>query len=143
MEVTLRRTEPVRAVIERLQAQYADLEGAQQALRDDPAAMEGVYWFKELANDPSIVAEDVTTTSLVEIDPATLPKLTVKRQHLLEVLRSLTHATVQDVARATGRNYKNVHDDLAILEEIGFVQSHRHGQDRIVEAFPAELIIAA
>lgn len=143
MEVTIRRTEPVRAIIERIQSQYGDLDGAKQALHDDPSAMEAVYWFKELANNPGIVDEDATTTSDVEVDPAKLPKLTAKRQELLARLRTLHHATIKDVAKATGRNYKNVHDDLAVLEDIGFIQSHRHGKDRIVEAFESQLIISA
>ncbi len=143
MEVTLQRTEPVRAVIERMQAIYGDLAGAQAALATDPVAREAVYWFKELANDSGVLDEDVTTTSLVEVDPAKLSKLTAKRQALLSTLRGLKHASIKDVAEAVGRNYKNVHDDLAVLEDIGFVQSHRHGQDRIVEAFASQLTITS
>ncbi len=143
MEVTLRRTEPVSAIIERIQAQYGDLDGAREALMADPAATEAVYWFKELAKDPAITNETVTTTSLVEFDPANLPKLTTTRQALLRQVRAMKHATIQDVVKASGRDYKNVHDDLGILESLGFVQSHRHGKDRIVEAFDAELVIAS
>ncbi len=143
MEVTIRRTEPVSAIIERIQAEYGDLEGAQEALKSDPSAMEATYWFKELAKDPSIINETTTTTSLVDVDPANLPKLTTTRQDLLKQVRTMTHATIQDVVNATGRNYKNVHDDLNLLESLGFIQSHRHGKERIVEAFAAELIIAA
>lgn len=143
MEVTIRRKEPVSAIIERIQAQYGDLEGAKSALEADPAAMEAVYWFKELAHDPAIVNEEATTTSLVEVDPANLPKLTTARQVLLKRVREMKHATIQDVVEASGRNYKNVHDDIKILEALGFIQSHRHGKVRIVEAFDAELIIAA
>lgn len=143
MEVTIRRTEPVSAIIERIQAQYGDPEGAQQALANDPSAMEAVYWFKELENDSSIIRDAATTTSLVEVDPANLPKLTTKRQELLKQVRGLKHATIQDVVKATGRNYKNVHDDITVLEALGFIQSHRHGKERIVEAFDAELVIAA
>ncbi len=142
MEVTIRRKEPVSAIIERLQATYGDLEGAQEALATDTSAMEAVYWFKELAKDPSIVDSEATTTTLVEVDPAKLPKITVKRQELLRRVRALHHATIQDVVNATGRNYKNVHDDINVLEDLGFIQSHRHGKDRVVEAFDAELIIA-
>ena len=143
MEVTIRRTEPVSAIIERFEAQYGDLKGAQRALKNNPAAIEAVYWFKELGNNPSIVDESATTTSLVEVDPADLPKLTTKRQELLKQVRGLKHATIQDVVTASGRNYKNVHEDINVLEALGFIQSHRHGKERIVEAFDAELVIAA
>jgi len=143
MEVTIRRKEPVSAIIERIQAQYTNLKGAKRALETDPSAMEAVYWFKELAKDPAILSEDATTTSLVEVDPANLPKLTTTRQDLLKTVRGLNHATIQDVVTASGRNYKNVHDDINILESLGFIQSHRHGKERIVEAFDAELVIAA
>ena len=143
MEVTIRRTEPVRAIIERIQAKYGDLAGAKHVLETDPTAIEAVYWFKELANDPNIIDEKATTTSLVEVDPSKLQKLTVKRQELLQCVKAMRHATIQEVAKATGRDYKNVHDDINVLEDIGFIQSHRHGKDRIVEAFDSELIIAA
>jgi hypothetical protein len=143
MEVTIRRTEPVGAIIERIHAQYGDLDGAERALATDPAAMEAVYWFKELAKDPAIVNETATTTSLVDVDPANLPKLTTARQNLLKKVRGMKHATIQDVVKASGRNYKNVHDDITVLEALGFIQSHRHGKERIVEAFDAELVIAA
>lgn len=143
MEVTIRRTEPVSSIIERIHAQYGDLQNAERALEKDPAAMEAVYWFKELATNPNIAGEVATSTSVVEVDPADLPKLTTARQELLKQLRAMKHATIQDVVKASGRNYKNVHDDINVLESLGFIQSHRHGKERVVEAFQAELIIAA
>ena len=143
MEVTIRRYEPVSAIIERIQAQYQDLAGAKEALANNPTAQEAIYWFKELARNPAIVDETATTTTLIDVDPADLPKLTVSRQDLLRTIRQMKHATIQDVAQATGRNYKNVHADIQVLEALGFIQSHRHGKKRIVEGYEAELVIAA
>lgn len=143
MEVQLIRKEPVRAIIERLEAKYHDLAGAEAALPDDPEAMEAVYWFKELRADPSVRDDEATSTSIVDIDPRDLAKLTDARRGLLELVRTMEHASLRDIERASGRDYRNVHADIQILERMGFVQTHRHGKVRIAQAYPAELRIAS
>lgn len=60
-------------------------------------------------------------------------ELTPARIDLLETLRQCGPCSVYALAKTTGRNYSNVHGDVAKLEEHGLV--HRTPQDTVFVPF--------
>ena len=73
-----------------------------------------------------------------------LKYLTPKRMELLEELHKIGHITTHALSRQLGRHYKNVHDDVKILESLGLVEKDEDGRiftpyDKIL----AELRLAA
>lgn len=61
--------------------------------------------------------------------------LTPARLDLLNTLRSLGPVSVYALAKASGRNYSNVHADIARLEELGLVG--RTDDDMVTVPFDA------
>jgi predicted transcriptional regulator len=60
---------------------------------------------------------------------ALLSTLTSKRWELLKMLRASGPMSVYALAKALGRDYKNVHGDVAELEEVGIIT--RTDDDRV------------
>jgi predicted transcriptional regulator len=59
--------------------------------------------------------------------PALLAALTLRRWQMLERLRAGGPMTIFALARHLGRNYKNVHTDVARFAELGLVERRRDG----------------
>jgi predicted transcriptional regulator len=73
-----------------------------------------------------------------------LRSLTPGRWRLLKTLRGSGPVSVRALARTLGRDYKNVHTDVKVLQTLGLIE--RVEEDRIVvpwEALIAELRLAA
>ncbi len=64
----------------------------------------------------------------IELDEDSLSKLTPRRIEILDRLSSMNVRSINDLASKTGRDIKNVHRDLKVLEELGFVQLERRGR---------------
>lgn len=62
-------------------------------------------------------------------------ELTPARLDLLNTLRGLGPSSVYALAKAAGRNYSNVHADVARLVELGLVE--RNGDDTVDVKFDA------
>jgi len=56
-----------------------------------------------------------------------LSHLTAARMELLEYLRQQGACSVYRLAKAAGRNYSNVHRDVAALEDLGLVERDAAG----------------
>jgi len=54
-------------------------------------------------------------------------ELTPARLDLLDTLRRVGPCSVYAVAKAAGRNYSNVHTDVARLEELGLIERSEDG----------------
>jgi len=73
-----------------------------------------------------------------------LRHLTPARWALLKALRGLGPSSVRALARALGRDYKNVHSDVAVLEPLGLVARTRKRQIHVPwETVVAEMRLAA
>lgn len=53
--------------------------------------------------------------------------ITPRRFDLLEELHRIGGMSIKALARHLGRNYKNVHDDVKALEEIGLIERQENG----------------
>jgi len=63
-----------------------------------------------------------------ETAPLLLSHLTGSRMELLDRLRRTGPCNVAQLAKSAGRNYSNVHRDVAALEELGLVERNAAGQ---------------
>lgn len=54
--------------------------------------------------------------------PTLLKYLTPKRFELLSVLHSMGHASINALAKSLHRQYRNVFDDVKLLERLGLVE---------------------
>ncbi|HTQ77302.1 MAG TPA: MarR family transcriptional regulator [Burkholderiales bacterium] len=71
--------------------------------------------------------------------PLLLRTLSPARWQLLKRLRESGPATVLALAKALGRDYKNVHTDVARLAELGLIERTRGGVRVAWDAVRAEL----
>lgn len=62
---------------------------------------------------------------------ALVTELTPARIELLDTLRHLGLCSVHALAKTAGRNYSNVHTDVAALEKLGLVERRRGGTIRV------------
>jgi predicted transcriptional regulator len=97
------------------------IEKAKKILKD---AIEEAKEIKEF--------EDVTVFATVE---ALNKVLTVQRKRMLDVIRSTKITSINHLAKCLGRDVKNVHRDLKLLDAYGFVELKREGR-RIVPVVP-------
>lgn len=73
-----------------------------------------------------------------------LRALTAERWRLLEVLKDCGPESVRGLSRRLGRDYKNVHGDVRILEAIGLLERSDEGRLLVPwDAVVAELRLAA
>jgi predicted transcriptional regulator len=59
--------------------------------------------------------------------PALLAALTLRRWQMLEQLRAEGPMTIFALAKRLGRNYKNVHTDVARFANLGLIERRRDG----------------
>lgn len=59
--------------------------------------------------------------------PALLAALTLRRWQMLERLRAEGPMTIFALAKRLGRNYKNVHTDVARFVQLGLIERRRDG----------------
>ena len=75
---------------------------------------------------------DYVLDELRELTSAEMTLLTPKRLELLYGLASLQTKSINDLARKTRRNVKNVYQDLQVLKTLGFVTFRKMGNRNIV-----------
>ncbi len=71
---------------------------------------------------------DYSTEETVELDWSQFSKLTPRRLELLDHLSRLRVKSINDLAAKTGRDVKNIYNDLKVLEQLGFVRLMRQGR---------------
>lgn len=59
--------------------------------------------------------------------PALLKHLTPKRFELLSELRRLGHTSINALAKHLHRQYRNVFDDVKVMERLGLVEKDKSG----------------
>ncbi len=55
--------------------------------------------------------------------------LSPKRLELLKVIKEQEPASIKELAQLVGRNVRNVHRDLVLLEAVGLVKLNRKGKE--------------
>lgn len=90
----------------------------------------------------SEAGEDVRENHLTFENWETLVKvLTPKRMELLHHLRLHPMASIAELARALGRDYKRVHEDVEYLTELGLIERDDDGLRVEVEEIRAQIAI--
>jgi len=86
-----------------------------------------------LDGDPRRLDAVHRVTTIAELTPEDLGRLTVARLQLLDVLAaSSAPRNVTELADALGRDKKNVSEDLRLLEDLGLIESARKGREKRV-----------
>jgi len=75
---------------------------------------------------------DYAVEEMRELKPKETVLLTPKRLELLYSLASLRPESINDLARRTRRDVKNVYQDLTALRALGFVSFRKRGKRNIV-----------
>jgi len=75
---------------------------------------------------------DYVIEEMRDLEPKETTLLTPKRLELLSSLASLRPESINDLAQKTGRNVKNVYQDLKALKTLGFVTFKKRGKRNIV-----------
>jgi predicted transcriptional regulator len=84
---------------------------------------------------------DYYTEEIVDLDKEAASKLTPRRIELLDQISRSRANSINDLASKIGRNVKNVHNDLKILEALGFVELVSEGRKLIPELLVQEVTI--
>jgi len=84
---------------------------------------------------------DYSTEETVELDRNQVSNLTPRRIELLDQLSRLRVVSINDLASKVGRDVKNVHGDLKILEDLGFVRLTSQGRRIIPELLVHEITL--
>jgi len=83
---------------------------------------------------------DYTAEEVIDWKPELTAQLTPKRLELLRQLAALRVESINDLAQRVGRDVKNVHEDLTILNGLGFVKlSRRKGKALVPETSIKEI----
>ena len=72
-----------------------------------------------------------------------LSVLSARRLDLLKVLHELGPSSVRGLAKKLNRDYKNVHQDVALLEKVGLIQRRGDKVNAPWERIIAEIRLAA
>lgn len=107
----------------------------------EESAMEAVsVWERaERGIAPEAPAERLYFQSLETL----LSVLTTRRLDLLRVLHVSGPSSVRSLAKKLGRDYKNVHQDVALLEKVGLIQRKDGKVGAPWERIIAEIKLAA
>ncbi|RAU23184.1 hypothetical protein CU669_03225 [Paramagnetospirillum kuznetsovii] len=84
----------------------------------DAAKRFGDAWARAQAGDSVVPQDTVTFVSW----SALAPVMTDKRHELLRHLHQTPEKSIRALARALGRDYKRVHEDLTALATVGLVE---------------------
>jgi hypothetical protein len=83
---------------------------------------------------------DYAVEEIRDLKPKEILLLTPKRLELLYSLASLRPESINDLARKTRRDVKNVYQDLKMLKTLGFVSFKKRGKRNIVPETSVEEI---
>ncbi len=115
-----------REVLEEVQSKYGGIEGLRRYVErhpEDPLAEFVLRDAEYFQSHPEAAGREVTTgTTYVSWEPRDINKLTPERIRLLYRLRQKPAASIKSLAKAIGRDYKNVFNDLRTLEGLGLVR---------------------
>ena len=84
---------------------------------------------------------DYYTEETMELGWSEVSKLTPRRLELLDQLSRLRADSINDLAAKTGRDVKNIYNDLKVLEGLGFVRLVRQGRRTLPELLVQEVTL--
>lgn len=105
---------------------------AQAARKRAHEAQEDLWMLRLLEREPSRLDEELRVTDIGSLSLRDLALLTPSRLRLLQKLAAARRAyNVTGLARALGRDKKNVSRDVGILADLGLVRVVRRGRESI------------
>ena len=84
---------------------------------------------------------DYYTEEMMDLGRSEVSKLTPRRLEMLDQLSRLRADSINDLATKTGRDVKNVYNDLKVLEGLGFVRLVRQGRRTLPELLVQEVTL--
>ena len=84
---------------------------------------------------------DYYTNEDLDITPEEFKSLTPKRLELLDYLADEYTSSINELANRVGRDVKNVHSDLRVLEHLGFLRLVKEGKNLVPELLVQEVTI--
>ena len=84
---------------------------------------------------------DYFTEEILELEKEQFSRLTPRRIELLDHLSKYRVTSITDLASKTGRDVKNVYNDLKILDRLGFIRLVREGRRVVPELLVQEITI--
>jgi DNA-binding transcriptional ArsR family regulator len=104
-----------------------------EASAGDAQAEEDLFTLDRLEEDPDRLEGMHERTIITVLEPEELARRTEKRLSLLDRLANEPQAlNVSELARAIGRDKKNVSRDLELLETLGLVERIEAGREKLV-----------
>lgn len=124
-------------VLAALKNKYGSIKNVERKLgeREEPEMRDDYEVWKALQRGGKY------TESIRLEDEAVLSLLTPKRMELLEYLKTKHPKSILELASGLKRNYKNVYDDLVLLEEYGIVERSGNGKRRVPLCKVAEIVV--
>lgn len=77
----------------------------------------------------------------LDLSPQEYEKITPRRIELLDSLMNNRVSSINELAKVVGRDVKNVHGDLKILESLGFISFEREGRSLVPEVLVYEITL--
>jgi len=100
------------------------------ASRSDPEAKDDLFELRMLDEDPTRLDLVVETTTIMELEPGDIGRLTPERIRLLDHLASEPQPpNLSQLSAALGRDKKNISIDLRVLEGLGLLSISKRGRD--------------
>lgn len=122
----------------RLRQRILERWGSRQALEanaesGDPEAGEDLFTLDRLEEDPERMDALHERTTITSLGPDGLARLTETRLDLLDHVAACEEPlNVSQLARETGRDKKNVSEDLELLETLGLIERIERGREKHV-----------
>lgn len=114
-----------RELLEEVRAKYGGLDGLRAYVEKNPEDPMAEFTLRDAeyfeAHPEAGDREVATGTTRVSWRPEDVNKLTPERLRLLHALRRKSASSIKALAKAVGRDYKNVFNDLRTLERLGLV----------------------
>lgn len=135
VEISLVRRLTGREFLEEIEEEYGgvnELEKYVEKNPDDPEAeldlLDAEYFKENPRERDKLVERGEIRIPWSEDD---LKKLTPKRLELLGKLKETDVRSIKNLASLAGRDYKNVHDDVEVMEHLGLLNLEKRGRTKV------------
>ena len=112
--------------LEEIRKKYGSIDKLRRYVRQNPSDFEAEFDLLDaeyLLKNPKEQKKSATTgTSYVSWNTQDITKLTSERLKLLSRIKHRRVKSIKELAKDTGRDYKNVFNDLQILEKLGLIR---------------------
>jgi predicted transcriptional regulator len=130
-----------------LRQRILDRWGSRENLRQeaddgDAEAREDLFTLERIEEDASRSEATFERTTITSLEADELARLTPSRLELLDrIAASEEPPSISQLARVTGRDKKNISEDVSLLEELGLVESLTDGRTKRVRVRGAKMTI--